>query len=87
MVTPHATNPSNSNRSALTSRCHMHVQLAYMLISHVLQEEAVIAIKLLQNLTKRDPPRFPCGQLNPKPLKACRVRRQSVMPPFADTCL
>lgn len=39
------------------------------------QEEATIAIELLQNLTKHDAPRWPLGQLNPKPLKACRVRQ------------
>lgn len=39
------------------------------------QEEAQLAMEQLAALSRPDPPRFPLGQLNPKPLKAARVRR------------
>mmetsp|Transcript_6107 Transcript_6107/g.17489 ORF Transcript_6107/g.17489 Transcript_6107/m.17489 type:complete len:299 (+) Transcript_6107:190-1086(+) len=37
-----------------------------------LKEEAQIAVEQLAALSRPDPPRFPLGQLNPKPLKAAR---------------
>lgn len=42
------------------------------------QEEAQIAVEQLAALSRPDPPRFPLGQLNPKPLKAARVSYTSL---------